>query len=211
MADAESAPLDEQVEAFLDYMAVERRSSPRTVESYRRDLRAFRAFLEERRLPLDAGRQDLLALRAYLGSLYGRYAASTVARRVSSLRSFYRFLHRRGAIERDPAALLQSPKQGKGLPRFLTVEDAFRVVEAPSDDAARDPRLRLRDRALLELLYAAGVRVSEAAALTLDRLELGRREARVIGKGDKERLVPLGEPAVRALEAYLEIRAQLCT
>ncbi len=201
--------LDTQTELFLEYLRSERRASKRTLESYAADLRGFRTFLEDSDLPLDAKKHELPILRGFLATLFGRYAPASVARKVSALRSFYRFLRRRGHIQKDPAALLKTPKVPKGLPRFLTVEDAFRVVEAPAKDAARTKPLRLRDRALLELLYGSGIRVSELATLTLDRLELERGEARVIGKGNKERVVPLGAEARAAIVAYLKVRPTL--
>ncbi|MBX3248205.1 MAG: tyrosine recombinase XerC [Myxococcales bacterium] len=200
--------LDDQIDAFLVYLGAERRASPRTCASYRRDLEGFRDWLEGERLPLDAKRHELIVLRRWLASLFGKVAPATMARRISTLRSFYRFLLRKGVIRQSPAALLQSPKTPKGLPRFLTVEDAFRVVEAPEADEPRAPKLRVRDRALLELLYGSGLRVSELATLTLRQLDLGAREARVIGKGDKERVVPLGREAFAALQEYLAIRGQ---
>lgn len=202
-------PFDEQLAAFLAYMASERRASPRTVDSYRRDLEDFRRFLESKGLPLDARQHRLLMLRGWLASLFGRYATSSIGRKVSTLRSFYRFLRRRGVLRTDPAAQLKTPKREQQLPRFVTVEDAFRVVEAPSSDRARPEPLQLRDRAILELLYGSGLRVSELASLTLDRLDLDRGEARVRGKGDKERLVPIGREAREALEAYLRVRPSL--
>lgn len=202
---------DQQTQLFLDYMRTERRASKRTLESYGADLRGFRTYLKESKLPLDAKKHELTILRGFLASLFGRYAPSSVARKVSALRSFYRFLRRRGHIRKDPAALLQTPKVPVGLPRFLTVEDAFRVVEAPQKDRSRSEPLRLRDRVLLELLYGSGVRVSELASLTLDRVDLERGEARVVGKGNKERLVPLGNETREALRAYLKIRGTLRT
>lgn len=202
---------DQQTQLFLDYMRTERRASKRTLESYAADLRGFRAYLEESTLPLDAKKHELMILRGFLASLFGRYAPSSVARKVSALRSFYRFLRRRGHIDKDPASLLQTPKVPTGLPRFLTVEDAFRVVEAPKKDLGRSTSLRLRDRALLELLYGSGIRVSELASLTLGRLDLDRGEARVVGKGNKERIVPLGNATREAIREYLKIRGTMRT
>jgi len=195
---------ESQRDAFLEWIGGERRLSARTVEAYRRDLESLRCFLEEKGWPLDARELDVTALRAYLGSLFGESASSTMARRVSALRSFYRFLVQRGVTKANPAAALSLPKQQKELPRFLTVEDALRVMEAPGDD----PVAR-RDRALLELLYGTGVRVSEAAGLTLARVDLTAREARVVGKGNKERIVPLGTEAIASIERYLSVRGAL--
>ncbi|MEM9067472.1 MAG: tyrosine recombinase XerC [Myxococcota bacterium] len=200
---------DRQLDAFLAYLQSERRASPRTVDTYRRDLLGLRTYLEEKNLGLDARTYDLAVLRGWLGSLFGRYAPASIARKISTLRSFHRFLRRRGIATHNPAAQLRAPKRAKDLPRFLTVEDAFRVVEAPTEDKGRSAPLRLRDRALLELLYGAGIRVSELATLTLGAVDLERGELRVIGKGNKERLVPMGRAAADALQAYLKARASL--
>ncbi len=203
------APLDEQLAAFLAYMESERRASPRTVDSYRRDLEDFRRFLGDKGLPLDARQHRLVMLRRWLASLFGRYAPASIGRKVSTLRSFYRFLRRRGVLRVDPAAQLKAPKREQQLPRFLTVEDAFRVVEAPSTDGARPEPLQLRDRAILELLYGSGLRVSELTSLTLQQLDFATGEARVHGKGNKERVVPIGREARAALDAYLRVRPRL--
>ena len=207
--DPEDDALFAQIGDFERYLAQERRSSPRTVETYLRDLHALRHWVRERGLTPDARRLDVVALRAFLASLFRENGPTTLARKIAALRSFYRFLRKRGVMKENPAAVLQTPKQRRPLPRFLTVDDAFRVVEAPGADPSRDEVLCIRDRALLELLYGSGVRVSEAAGLTLPQLELQVRRARVIGKGNKERLVPLGAPAFAALEAWLAVRPSL--
>jgi integrase/recombinase XerC len=196
-------PLDEQIAAFDAYLRVERRGSALTADAYGRDLAQLRTFLAENGLPEDARRLSTPALRAFLASLYEGREAATLARKTAALRSFYRFLVRKGVVRDDPAALLRTPRIKRPLPRFLTVDDAFRVVDAPADDGRGDEPLRLRDRALLELLYGAGVRVSELCALTLARVELAEGQARVLGKGRKERLVPLGTAARSAVSAYL--------
>ncbi len=125
------------------------------------------------------------------------------------MRTFYRFLMRKGLARQNPAASLKTPRVKKTLPRFLTVDDAFRVVEAPKEDRARAEPLALRDAAILELLYAAGLRVSELAGLRLGDLDRGARRVRVLGKGGKERVAPYGGAAERALDAYLAARPRL--
>jgi integrase/recombinase XerC len=125
------------------------------------------------------------------------------------VRAFYRFLFRKGFVTKNVAAQLKSPKIRKGLPRFLTVDEAFRVVEAPTEDAHREEALRLRDRAILEMLYGAGLRVSELRALRVSELDLVQKRVRVMGKGQKERLAPFGAPALEALHAWLEVRPLL--
>jgi integrase/recombinase XerC len=202
--------LADQLTRFERYLRDERRASPRTVETYLRDLRAFHGFVIERGLPADARRLDVLALRAFLASLYGKNGPPTIARKVAALRSFYRFLVRRGETRNNPASVLKTPKVPKHLPKFLTVDDAFRVVDAPAEDSARATPLALRDGAMLELLYGSGVRVSELVGLDVDHVDVVGRQARVVGKGDRERLVPLGGPTVDAVSRYLaEARPRL--
>ena len=203
--------LDDQIELFLAAMRGERRASPNTVAAYRRDLESLRDYVRGRGWSEDAEALALHALRAYLASLFGELAPSSIARRLSTLRSFYKFLRRRGLVSHDPAALLVGPKLPKKLPRFLDVGEAGEVVEAPSSDASRAAPLRIRDRAILEFLYGTGVRVSELVGLTLADVDLAQGIARVVGKGDKEREVPLGGEVARALAAYLEVRGTLRT
>ncbi|HEU4407557.1 MAG TPA: tyrosine recombinase XerC [Polyangiaceae bacterium] len=192
---------------FLTYLRDERASSARTVEAYGRDLGQLGAFLAER---LGGGEVavadvDLYLLRSWLASLARARGASTVARKVAALRSFYRFLERRGLASTNPAAELETPKVRRPLPTFLSVEEAHEVVETPGLASAAG----VRDRALLELLYGSGLRVSELAGLDLGDVDAGRGLVRVRGKGDKERLVPAGPPALAALAAWLGRRGEL--
>ena len=127
-------------------------------------------------------------------------------KKVSAIRSFFRFLLKRGIVEKNPAAGIRSPKVPKGLPRFLTVDQAFRVMEAPSKDDRRAKPLRVRDQAILETLYGTGVRVGELAAMSIQDCDLSEASVRVLGKGAKERIVPLGQSALEALQVYLPER-----
>jgi integrase/recombinase XerC len=201
--------LSQQIEAFESYLRNERRMSERTVVTYGRDLRALRDFVREEKHPLDAKRITVMVLRAHLARLFEKNGSATLARKLAAYRSFYRFLERRGMVKENPASALKTPKVRRPLPKFLTVEDSFRVVEAPSKDHGRDDKLVLRDRAILELLYGCGLRVSEVEGLTLDRVDLAGGSVRVIGKGDKERIVPLGGAAAAALEAWFETRPRM--
>lgn len=202
-----------QIESFEAYMRDERRASSHTLRAYGRDLHELYVYARDQGLPLDAAQLDLAMLRAFLAQLTHRCTAATIARKVASLRAFYRFLKRRAQLSCDAGTLLRAPKVSRPLPKVLSVDDAVAVVEAPrAADPARAASatpLSLRDAALLELLYGAGVRVAEAASLTLDRLDMAQGEVRVHGKGDKERVLPLGEPCLAALRAYLSVRAQL--
>jgi integrase/recombinase XerC len=201
-----SDPLDQQIDAFAQYLADERRTSPRTVETYIRDLRSFRDWVLEEGLPPDAGKLDIVALRGFLASLFRSNQASTMKKKVSAVRSFFKFLLKRQIIEQNPASGLRSPKVPKGLPRFLTVDQAFRVMEAPPKEDKRAKPLRARDVALLETLYGTGVRVGELASMNIGDCDFTDASVRVLGKGGKERVVPLGQSALDALEVYLRER-----
>lgn len=203
------SPLEAQIEAFLSWLTHERRSPRSTSETYARTLRHLAAFLDEERLPLDAARVSLPMLRAWLARLDEKDGPTTIARKVATVRSFFRFLHRRDLVPENVAARLRAPKAPRPLPRFLTVDEAFRVVEAPRTETARDEALCFRDRAILELLYGAGLRVAELCGLRCDDVDLRARLVRVLGKGDKERIAPFGPPAAEALEVWLEARETL--
>jgi site-specific recombinase XerD len=187
------------IDLLVEHLAHERGRRPNTVDAYRRDAndlaRTCTAWGVEH--PDDV---ELLTLRRYLADLAERgYARATVARRASVLRSWFALLRRREVVARDPAALLASPKQGRHLPRVLRVDEVDRLLATP--DLATP--IGLRDRALLELLYASGARVSEACSLDLAALDLPQGQVRLFGKGAKERIAPLGEPAVDALRDYV--------
>jgi integrase/recombinase XerC len=190
---------DAAVERFLRYLAVERGASPHTLKSYRTDLADCAAFLAASRLGtlVDA---DARLLRAYLAALHERgLARSSVARRLATLRSFYRFLIRRGHAQANPAREVHSPKLPKRLPTYLPIDESEALLRAdpPATPAGA------RDRAILELLYATGVRVAELSGLDVEDVDLRDGAVRVLGKGSKERIVPVGGKAVEALRAYL--------
>jgi integrase/recombinase XerD len=184
---------DPDVEAFLALSRA--RLASRTVESYRRDLEQARAALDG---PLGAASTDDLE-RYVAGLRAAGLAASTVARRVAALRSFYRHLQLLGTRIDNPAAALELPRRVRRLPRTLSAGEAERLVEAAAGAAPTD----LRDRALVELLYGAGLRVSEAVGLVRNGVDLEQRLVRCTGKGNKERIVPIGRPATEALRRYL--------
>jgi integrase/recombinase XerC len=200
--------LAEQIALFVTYLQTERRAAANTVDAYARDLAALRAFMAEHGFALDAAQLDLLALRSFLASLLPGNGSATIARKIASLRAFYRYLVRRGHCVHNPAALLRLPKVPRPLPEFLALEDAAAVVTRPTQERPGHA-LAARDQAMLELLYGAGLRVSELASLTLDRLELQAARVRVHGKGSKERVLPLGGACLRAIELYLTLRAAL--
>jgi len=184
---------------YLNYLQVERNASPYTVRNYTTDLLGFFHFLQER--GLDSLKEvDKIVLRDYLSYLMARrFVRGSIARKLSAIRSFYRYLLREEIISTNPLATTASPKLDKRLPLFLTIDEAKRLVEAPDLTTPQGQR----NRAFLELLYASGLRVSELANLNLEQITLDTREIRVWGKGAKERMVLMGKPAARALLTYL--------
>ncbi len=200
-----SAGKDASVEAFLRYLVLERGASAHTLRSYRSDLTDCAAFLAGRALGSLTG-ADARILRAYLADLHERGLARTsVARRLAALRSFYRFLVRRGRAGNNPAREVRTPRLPKRLPVYLPIDESEALLRA---DFAATP-LGARDRAILETLYASGVRVAELAGLDVDDVDLREGAMRVMGKGAKERMVPLGRKAVEAIQAYLADREEL--
>ncbi len=193
---------------FERHLRDERRVSEHTLRNYLSDLQQFAAFLASAMPDVKRpGEVDTLALRTYLGYLHQRgVCKASVMRKLAALRTFFRFLHREGRVGSNPARALHTPRQVKKVPRVLTEEESAALVEAPP--SPEDHSLAgLRDRALLELLYATGMRASEVVGLDMERVFLSDRIIRVWGKGRKERVVPFGEPAARALEAYLAARS----
>lgn len=194
---------DRAIDAFEEHLVHERRSSPRTVDAYVRDLRAFVRWVAEEHGPVDGvGDLDIVHMRAYLAFLYEKLAPSSIGRKVSSIKAFFRFLKARSMIDENPATHLRSPKLPKKLPRYLTVDQTSSLLDSPGRD---DPKGR-REVVVLELLYGAGLRVSELAALDVADVDLEERVVRVVGKGRKERIVPLIAPTCRAVERWLEVR-----
>jgi tyrosine recombinase XerD len=183
-------------EAFCLYLEVERNLSPHSIRAYRQDIDQFHDFLAN--VALD--KVDYKTLRRYLGHLKQLgYERSTIARRMASLRTYFRFLARERMVQGNPTLGLQSPKQTRKLPDFLEWEELQRLLSAPDESP-----IGLRDRAILELLYATGMRVSEAAELTIRQLNWEEGEIRVIGKGNKERMVLMSTHAQDHLRRYLE-------
>ena len=186
------------IERFADALWMEAGLSENTLSAYRSDLDAYARWLARRKIELEhAGRGELLG---YLAECVGRGARPrSTARLLSSLRRFYRYLMREGVIKTDPSAEVDSPKLGRPLPKSLTEEQVERLLQAPDTEK----NLGLRDRAMLETLYASGLRVSELVGLRMSQLNLTSGVLRVVGKGNKERLVPLGEEALTWLSTYL--------
>jgi len=191
--------MQEVFNKYINYLEAERNMSAYTVRNYTTDLLDFFDFLRAKDIS-SLKEVDRLTLRDYLAHLMKQgLVKASIARKLSAIRSFYRYLLREGMISTSPAATTSSPKLDKRLPSFLTIEEVKRLLEAPDLSTPQGQR----DRALLELLYASGLRVSELAQLNLEQVNLDTREIRVWGKGAKERVVLMGKPAAEALATYL--------
>ncbi len=194
--------MDLILERFLEMMAAERGAAENTLAAYQRDLKSVSDFLAKRGVAIDAAGTD--DLRAYLSHLNERgYAPRSAARHLSALRQFYRFLYGEGLREDDPAVQLDSPRQGRDLPKLLDVEEVDALLAAARRRSGPEG---LRVSAILELLYASGLRVTELVTLKVAAVQRDPRVILVRGKGDKERLVPLNAAAREAIEAYLAVR-----
>ncbi len=193
------------IDRFLKYLRVERNGSEHTIKSYREDLTALADYLGEARggEPPTPGDVTVLDLRGYVAALHeAGYANSSVARRLASLRSFFKFGQREGWTKANPAKPLRNPRRGRSLPHFLSADEIGRLLGAPPADEDTG----LRDRAILETIYSAGLRVSELVGLNDGDLDFAAGIARIRGKGRKERLAPIGSYAARALRRWLRKR-----
>ncbi len=199
----------EQLRDFLDHIRLNRNVSAHTVAAYESDLSQFIAFAAEksgRRSALAPTHLDLALIRGFLGDLHRRrQSRATVARKVSAVRSFFRYLRREGFVESDPAALVVAPKREEKVPAHLSVDEMSQLLDAPDGSTP----LGRRDRAILELFYASGIRLSELGALDLEDVDVSGRMVRVMGKGRKERIVPFNQMASAALRAWLKDRVAL--
>jgi integrase/recombinase XerC len=197
----------EAVDAFLAHLQVERGLSGHSLRAYAADLAHFASWLTVHGLqPEDASRD---AVHSYLASLHDQLAPSSVARRMSTLRSFYRFLLRRGRLTHSPVEGVRGPRQVRTLPRMLSVDEVIALLRAPLQGEDGDPLLHVRDMALIELAYGAGLRVSELVGLDLVHVRHDERLLRVRGKGKKTRIVPFGSKALEALRLWLPARSEL--
>lgn len=185
--------------AFLRYLELEKNSSLLTIQNYATDIKLFITFLQKRVGNVSWENVTVLDIRAYLALMNDeKYARRTIARRISSLRSFYKFLMRENYVKSNPFMKIKTPKLDKRLPVFLEEVEINELLELPARD-----ELGLRDQALLELLYATGCRVSELVGLTLEHIDLGNQYVLLLGKGNKERIAPIGSAAVKAVDVYL--------
>ena len=198
-------PMQKTTARFLRYLEVERDASPLTIKSYREDLEALAEYLGDA-LQHDPHVEEVstMDLRGYVVAVNeAGYAKSSVARRLASMRSFFRFAQREGLVDHNPAKPLRNPRRSRPLPHFLTSRELARLLKAPP----RDEPLGRRDRAILETMYSAGLRVSEAVGINDGDVDFAQGLVRIRGKGRKERLAPLGSYAIRAVKRWRAVRA----
>lgn len=197
--------MEQSVQHFLNYLTVEKGFSANTVLAYQNDLRQFSQFAQNNLSPSQEASPQAVGqplIMSYLGDLKERrYASSTVARKMASVKSYFAFLVNEGLLPANPAQSLNSPRVGKPLPRTLTVEEVDCLLEQPTKRSSPESR---RDRAMLELLYATGMRVTELVSLNCSHINLEMGFVHCIGKGSKERVIPMHAQAVNALKDYLE-------
>ncbi|MGO8814994.1 MAG: tyrosine recombinase XerC [Terriglobia bacterium] len=204
--------MDELLTRYVNYLRYERNASPHTIRNYQSDLVQFRDYLKEANAEatVDVRTIDALHIRGFLAYLFGREKKKTsIARKLAAVRAFYKFLAKEGVLAANPAATVSTPKIDKTLPRIMTEEEMNNFLNRVAEAVKSGEPMMHRDRAILELLYASGLRVSELAGLDLRSVNFGDGMVLVRGKGRKERIVPFGSKAKQALEDYLPIRERL--
>ncbi|MDH3883741.1 MAG: tyrosine recombinase XerC [Desulfobacterales bacterium] len=206
----ESPPAISLIGLFLESLGAEKGYSDQTIRAYRKDLEAFFSFIAQSQVA-DEGRKksaptvslsqiDGIRIRGYLGFLHRRNKKTTIARKLSAIRSFFRFLVKRGLISENPAELVLTPKQDQTIPVYLSVDEMFRLL----DSIRTDTLLGLRNRAIFETLYSSGIRVSELAGMNYSDVDFAGAVVSVLGKGNKQRIIPIGLKALGAIKAYWE-------
>jgi integrase/recombinase XerC len=199
--------LAKAINEFLEYLRSQRGCSEHTLRNYRIDLRHFFDFLQQKQNKAEPEgfsgnleKVEYQAVRDYLASLFSRYQRASISRKLSAVRSFFQYLERQNWLETNPTSDISAPKLTQYIPAYLPVDEMFRLLDGPD----KNKPLGLRDRALLEVLYSCGLRVSEAAGLNLSGIDYAERLVRVLGKGNKERIVPIGSTALKAVKQYLD-------
>jgi integrase/recombinase XerC len=194
--------MQESIGIFKSWLENEKGYSEHTVSGYCRDLTEFASRFSDEKKPSEIDNNDV---RTFVSSLHLKNHGATVSRKLSALRTFFRFLIREGKIRDNPLTGISGPKSGRSIPVFLTVDEVFSLLESPD---SRDP-FRSRDRAILELLYSTGMRVAELVSRNIDDLDFESEMLRVTGKGNKQRIVPVGSPALEAVRAWLPERRKI--
>jgi integrase/recombinase XerC len=195
------------IDKFIETLTVEKGFSRHTCRAYAKDLEQFAGYLGGRSRgeePPDVHGVDPLVIRSFLGFLHKRHKKTTIARKLSALRSFFRFLVKRGVMSTNPAETVLTPKRGRPVPNYLPVDETFRLLDGLKGNSV----LALRNRAILETLYSAGLRVGELVGADVGDVDFDRGLVRVLGKGNKERLSPVGNKALACIRAYLDVRRQ---
>jgi integrase/recombinase XerC len=193
--------IEDWINQFIKSLDAEKGYSPNTCQSYKKDLEGFLAFVCEKQAsddPVKVENIDPLIIRGYLGALHKKLKKSSIARKLSCLRSFFRFLLKNGVIRNNPAELILTPKQGKHVPEYLTVDEIFNLLDQIKNDSVLD----IRNRAIIETLYSTGIRVSELAGLNIEDVDISSGFIKVLGKGNKERVTPIGHRAIQAISTY---------
>ena len=203
--------MDKYLSSFEDFLSSERNYSKHTLKAYIADIKEFGLVLKDMGLisadngEIDFAHMDETPIRTFISRLYGKNKRVSISRKLASIRTFYEFLIRNGTVKSNSAKLVPTPKGEKRLPTFLTVDEVVKLVETPGSDNVYESR----DRAILELLYSCGLRVSELVGINLNNLDLISMSVKVLGKGNKERMVPLGSKASTAIKTYLRQRLDL--
>ncbi|PWN07480.1 tyrosine recombinase XerC [Rhodohalobacter mucosus] len=202
--------MTDQIEKYIGFLKVERNASEHTITSYRTDLEQFVSFLSEElgqdSFSIDPGNIQRIDIRLWLGKLNEEgFSRNSIARKTASLRSFFKYLFTRGVIEKNPAHLLIVPKAEKRLPKTVQPEEISRMMELASADDAKT----VQHRAILELFYSTGMRLSELTGLNVDDIDLRAAQVKVTGKGNKQRIIPLGGEAIKACKNHLKSREEL--
>lgn len=196
--------MDEFLKMFEEYLRVEKNRSPHTVKAYIGDMHQFSSLLAGQGKGVKIENIDHLKIRGYIGSLYKKEKKSSIGRKVASIRSFFDFLVKKGYLENNPARMVSIPKREKTLPSFISVDEAFDLMDIPKGLSLG----KVRDRAILEILYSCGLRVGELVGLCIDDINIKDGVLKVLGKGNKERIVPIGKKAIEVLEEYIQARSR---
>jgi integrase/recombinase XerC len=204
--------MDELLERYMNYLRYERNASPHTIRNYESDLVQFRDYLRggNAKAAVDVRTVDTLRIRGFLAQLFEREKKKTsIARKLAAVRAFFKFLAKEGVLEASPAATVSTPKLDKTLPRIMTEEEMNNFLDRVAEAVQTGEPIMRRDRAIMELLYASGLRVSELAGLDMRSVNFGEGMLLVRGKGRKERIVPFGSKARQALDDYLPVRERI--
>ncbi len=193
--------MKEYIDQFIVFLKTEQGVSPHTLTAYAEDLKTFSSYIDKELKEI-----DYLDIRSFLAVLHHKkLKKSSISRKLASIRSFFKYLYREGHVKKNPAKLVSSPKVPKNIPKFLPIDDVFSLMDKPQGDTFK----ATRDKAIMELLYSSGLRVSELTSLDLGDFDLNEAVIRVEGKGRKERMVPIGSKAIDAIRNYLPERISL--